>query len=326
MEHEKISIIVPVYNIAAWLPRCLQSITAQSYTDLEILLVDDGSPDESGAICDEWAARDSRIRVIHQPNGGVVRARLAGLRAATGQWFGFVDGDDFIEPDMYSRLIANAHKYQADISHCGYQMVFPDRVDYYHNTGCILELDRLSGTEALLDGTRVEPALWNKLYRRELMDALLQSGIEDLGIKINEDLLMNFCLFQAAQRSVYEDFCPYHYIIRSGSAANSRNRECHVTDPIRVGRLLCDQTRQAPRLYIPALRLYVRRLMQGAMQKQFPALAKAARQELRQANRGQLPRKERYMALLVVYAPSVYRAVRWLYNKITRADHKYDLT
>ncbi len=321
-----ISIIVPVFKIENDLPRCIDSILAQTHRELEVILVDDGSPDSCGAICDSYAQKDSRVRVIHQQNGGVTRARFAGIRAATGQWVGFVDGDDFIEPDMYARLLDNARKYGADISHCGYQMVFPSRVDYYHNTGLLLELDRSAGLRELLNGTRVEPGLWNKLYRRELMDALLQSGIDAMGIRINEDLLMNFTLFSAAESSVYEDFCPYHYILRAGSATNSRNREHYWTDPLQVGQYLCRETAQAPELSAAAHRYYVRWLIRTAMQKYFPSPAKQARQALRRLNKSALPRKERYMALLVVYAPFVYRALRWVQNKITGADRKYDLT
>ncbi len=325
MKNETISIIVPVYNIAPYLPRCLDSILAQTYPDLEILAVDDGSTDESGTILDAYAAKDSRIRVIHQENSGVTKARFAGLRAAAGEWIGFVDGDDFIEPDMFERLLRNACQYDADISHCGYQMVFPNRTDCYHNTGLLLRQDTLSGLKDLLHGSRVEPGLCNKLYHRRVFQGLLRSGVEDLGIRINEDLLMNFYLFREARQAVYEDFCPYHYIVRKGSAANTRSRACHVTDPIQVGRILCRETGDQPELYPLALRLYVRRLISGCLQTYHPELASQARRELRQVDRAPLPRRERYMALLVAWATPVYRGIRWVYEKITRVDHKYDL-
>ena len=106
----QISVIVPVYNVAADLPRCLDSILAQSYPHVEIIAVDDGSTDESGAILDAFANRYPSIRVIHKENGGVTSARLRGIEEATGEWIGFVDGDDMIEPDMYQRLLDNAKK------------------------------------------------------------------------------------------------------------------------------------------------------------------------------------------------------------------------
>ena len=96
-----ISIIIPVYNVAVYLPRCLDSILAQTYKNLEIILVDDGSKDNSGKVCDEYALKDSRIKVIHQKNQGVSVARNAGLRIAKGDYIGFVDSDDYIETNMY---------------------------------------------------------------------------------------------------------------------------------------------------------------------------------------------------------------------------------
>ena len=136
MEGETISVIIPAYNIAPWLPRCLDSILAQTYPKLEIIVVDDGSADNTRQVMEDYAARDGRIRPIFKENGGVTSARLAGVAAATGEWVGFSDGDDAIDPDMYRHLLENAHTYDADISHCGHRVEFPDgRVAYVHNTG-----------------------------------------------------------------------------------------------------------------------------------------------------------------------------------------------
>ena len=114
-----ISVIVPVYNVASWLPRCLDSILAQTYKNLEIVIVDDGSLDHSGCIADEYAKTyPEKICVIHTENKGVTAARLRGVREASGSWIGFVDADDEIESDMYAVLWNYAIQYQADISHC----------------------------------------------------------------------------------------------------------------------------------------------------------------------------------------------------------------
>ncbi len=326
---EIISIIVPVYNIKSDLPKCLDSILAQTYSDLEVILVDDGSTDGSGAVVEEYARRDARVVVLHQENGGVTRARFAGIRRATGSWIGFVDGDDYIEPDMYRHLLDNARKYQADISHCGYQMVFHNRVVYYHNTGCLVQQDKPTGQYDLLAGSRIEPGLWNKLFHKTLFHSLLHSGVEELGVKINEDLLMNFYLFREARSSVYEDFCPYHYIVRAGSAANTRNVLHHRTDPQRVRKILCQETRDDPLLYPAALRLYVRTLLSNAMQGEFPELRQSTRAELRRLCRDgahkRLPRRERAMMLLSVWCPGLYRLVRTTYDRLRGIDHIYDL-
>ena len=115
MCNAKISVIIPVYNREKSLKKCLDSVMGQTYKNLEIILVDDGSKDSSGVICDEYAAGDSRIKVIHQQNAGVAAARNAGLAMATGDYIGWVDSDDWIEPDMYECMLDNAQKYEADI-------------------------------------------------------------------------------------------------------------------------------------------------------------------------------------------------------------------
>ena len=172
MDENKISVIVPVYNIENYIEKTVESIRNQTYKNLEIILVDDGSSDNSGRILDEIAAKDSRIKVIHQENGGVTSARISGIKMATGEWIGFVDGDDFIEPDMYDVLLKNAIKHQADISHCGYQMVFQNRTDYYYNKGRIILQDKETGLKDLIEGKYVEPCLCNKLFRKSLFQNL----------------------------------------------------------------------------------------------------------------------------------------------------------
>ena len=126
MPDAKISIIVPVYKVEPYLRKCLDSIVGQTYQKLEIILVDDGSPDSCGAICDAYAARDERIRVIHKENGGVASARNAGLDAATGDYIGWVDSDDWIEADMFECLLKGAEDYDADIVVCGREDSYPD--------------------------------------------------------------------------------------------------------------------------------------------------------------------------------------------------------
>ena len=124
---ELISIIVPVYRVEPYLDRCVQSIVDQTYQNLEIILVDDGSPDNCPAMCDAWAAKDSRVKVIHKENGGLSDARNAGLAAAAGEYIGFVDSDDWISPDMYRLLYENMAEHGSDVSACGVEMVWEDR-------------------------------------------------------------------------------------------------------------------------------------------------------------------------------------------------------
>lgn len=233
MTQELVSVVVPAYNIAVWLPRCLDSLLAQTHKAMEILVVNDGSTDETADVIEHYAAKDSRVRAIHKENGGVTSARLRGAEEATGEWLGFVDGDDEIEPDMYARLLRNAHSHGADISHCGHQVHFPDgRREYVHNSGVLRVQDWKMGLQDLLDGGLVDASLCTKLYRRKLADGLREKM--DLSIRNNEDFLMNYHLFFGAEKAVFEDFCPYHYILRRGSASYQKLNAHMLFDPIRV--------------------------------------------------------------------------------------------
>ena len=154
--NDLISVVVPAYNIEKYIERCIKSILSQTYSNLEIIIVDDGSTDNTASIIDQYALKDTRIIPIHKKNGGVSSARTEGINRASGDWIGFVDGDDVIEENMYEVLINNAKKYDADISHCGYQMIFPDgHIDYYYNTKCIEVQDNTKALEELLSEERL---------------------------------------------------------------------------------------------------------------------------------------------------------------------------
>lgn len=317
-----ISVIVPVYNVASWLPRCLDSILAQTYKNLEIIIVNDGSLDHSGYIADEYAkAYSERIRVIHTENKGVTAARLRGVREAYGQWIGFVDGDDEIEPDMYEWLLKNAMAYHADISHCGYQMCFADgRIHYFHNTGLLAQQDKIPALKELLSGERIEPGLWNKLFHKTLFHSLLHGEAVPLDIKINEDLLMNYRLFSAAKQTFFEDWCPYHYIVRSSSASRAKLNPHKIYDPIRVKEIirqdapteLHDAVRQA---YInTCINTYHALLTAGAgyrddLRKVHELLVKEA------TDFSLLGRKRELMANLITHTPVLYRPLYALYSR-----------
>jgi len=326
-----VSIVVPAYNISSDLPRCLDSLIAQTYQNLEIIVVNDGSTDDTAKIIDAYAARDSRIKAIHKENGGVTSARLRGVKEATGDWIGFVDGDDIIEPDMYERLMANAVKHGADISHCGYRMVFPSgKVDYYYNTGRIVEQDNVKGLWDLIEGGFIEPGLVCKLYRRELFEGL--SDWMDTSIRINEDLLMNFYLFRQARKSVFEDICPYHYVLRPGSAATSKLNEHKLWDPLRVTRILLAE---APEEVEPIVHQKLVRMLIGGSSMGFgdqkdliAPYRKEARKELR-SRLGEILKKcgwkLKIMALWAAIWPWSYGAVHRVYLRLTGLDKKYSL-
>lgn len=230
-----ISVIVPAYNVAKWLPRCLESILAQTYRNLQIIVIDDGATDETPQIIDKYAKEDQRIMAIHQENAGLVAAREKGIELATGNFIAFVDGDDAVDPDLYERLLDNAIKYDADISHCGVRFCFPDgHEEAHYATGRVIIQDNFNGQKDLLEGIFVEPGLWNKLYK----SSLIENSCLDDTILNNEDLLRNFVLFGRAQKSIYEDFCGYQYFQREGSMSKDKSKllksEMHIFNARRL--------------------------------------------------------------------------------------------
>lgn len=324
MVDAKISVIVPVYNLEKELPRCLNSILAQTYQNIEVVVVDDGSTDGSRSTLAEFAARDSRVKPVFKENGGVTSARLQGVVEAVGDWIGFVDGDDEIEPDMYERLLANARRYGADITHCGYRMVFADgRVNFFHNSGMLREQNRETAVRDLLEGSLVEPGLCNKLYRRALFADLPRKM--DASIRINEDLLMNYYLFSASEKAVFEDWCPYHYIVRGTSASRSKLNEYRIYDPIRVKRIILEN---APEELLPdARRAYVNTCINT-----YHALVFAGEefvQDLRYIRQilaheawsfPLLGRKRKLMANLITRVPMVYKLIYGFYCRFLQRD------
>lgn len=323
-----ISVIVPVYNLEKDLSRCLESICAQTHRELEIVVVDDGSRDGSRSIIADYARRDSRIKAVYKENGGVTSARLRGIEEATGAWIGFVDGDDEIEPDMYERLLKNAETYGADISHCGYQMVFHDgRVNYFHNSGLVKEQDSATAVRDLLEGTLVEPGLCNKLFRRELFDGLAERM--DPTIRINEDLLMNYYLFKGAPKSVFDDWCPYHYIVRAGSASRLKLSEHKIYDPIRVKEIILadapEELRRDARRALVNTCVYCYCGLVSSKEE----LAGNARREIRKKMKAHsdavalLPGRTRLLAEMILHTPGLFRLAYPVYQTCFQKK-KYD--
>lgn len=242
MNGEKITVVIPAYNIAPWIARSLDSLLAQTCKDLEIIVVDDGSGDGIKEILTQYTGKYPNVRAVYKENGGVTSARLRGVSEATGNWIAFMDGDDYVEPQMYARLLELAKNYDAEIAHCSHRICFADgRVELVHQSEEILRQDRMSGLKTLLDNRVFSMSLCTKLYSRRLFEGL--DDWMDSSIKNNEDLLMNYYLFSKAEQTVYEGNCPYHYILREGSASNRGITERIIFDPIRVREVLlqrCD--------------------------------------------------------------------------------------
>ena len=332
----KISLIVPTYNIENEITRCVESILGQTYHNIEIILVNDGSTDGTLNVLQELSQRDSRIRVINNSNEGVTRARLDGVKAATGDWIGFVDGDDYVEPMMFETLLENAYQYDADISHCGYQMVFPSRVDYYYNTGRVVQQDHITGLKDLLIGAFIEPGLCNKLFKRDLFKKIIESNAMNLEIRNNEDLLMNFYLFREAKRSVFIDRCFYHYIVRPCSAATGTMNEHKLSDPIKVRRIIYGAVSTEPELSkIMEEKIAETLIFLSTMPiSEDPDLIKKHRTAARKELREMLPRllgekhskRTKILATWAALWPWSYCAVHKIYAHIRGSDKKYEVS
>lgn len=213
-----ISIIVPVYNVEKYLERCINSITNQTYKNIEIILVDDGSKDNSGKICDELKQKDSRIKVIHKENGGLSDARNAGLKIASGEYVGFVDSDDYIENDMFETMYNLTQKYNAEISIVSFYELYKGKVIGVRDSKNLEELNKIDAIKELLIDTKIQSYAWNKLFKRELFE-----GIEFPTNKNFEDIATTLLLFEKAKKVVLLEEPKYFYVRRDDSIVGTRN-------------------------------------------------------------------------------------------------------
>lgn len=212
-----ISVIVPVYNVKDYLRKCLDSICSQTYRNLDIIIIDDGSTDGSGEICDEYATKDPRIKVLHKENGGQSVARNRGLDIAKGDYIAFVDSDDWLESEMYQDLYDNIVRYDADISMCSYIQHYPGRERAKRDSDKTFVWTGREAIRQLIKGKRVTSFLWDKLYRQSKFDGLrFPEG------KIFEDAAVVYRLFARSGRVSLVEKPFYHYITRPGSTMNQK--------------------------------------------------------------------------------------------------------
>lgn len=329
MNGKTISVIVPAYNIAPWISRSLDSLLAQTHKDLEIIVVDDGSSDNIREVLSGYCEKHPNIRAIHKENGGVTSARLRGVAEATGDWIGFMDGDDYVEPQMYARLLHNALAAEAEISHCGHQILFSDgRIEYVHRSENVRVQDKRTGLWELLDNREVSLSLCTKLYRRDLF-----RGIEDWtdkSIKYNEDLLMNYYLFNRAEKSVFEGVCPYHYILRQDSASCKGISENYIFDPIRVRQILLercapDMRREVQQALIRNLLFNYAQLDVHADRKSFEGFRQRVRKLLQeqQEHFHLLSLRNKVLATMICKAPWMFRIAYGTYVAIFQREEQH---
>lgn len=231
MLNRKVSLIIPVYNTVKYLRRCLESAVSQTYENMEIICVDDGSTDGSEKIVDEFAARDGRVIAVHQENRGESHARNTGLRIAGGDYIGFMDCDDWIEPDMYATLVRALEEAGADMAIAGFYREFEEdgksRITVQNEKPVapkVFDGERLLRYIYERDSYRTFAYIWDKLYRREIVCGALEGPVFfDESIKLGGDVLYLAECALRAKRAVYVDKTFYHYLQREDSG-------CHMPD------------------------------------------------------------------------------------------------
>lgn len=216
-----ISVVVPVYNVEKYLPKCLDSLLAQTWQELEVIVVDDGSPDNSWDIMQEYARRDSRVRLIRQKNGGLSAARNAGVEAAQGEWIGFLDSDDYVAPEMYETLYRAAVERDAQMAVCSFAYVTPDGKPI-SRTSPITKNEVLSGIQIMerLAGPQnwYYITAWNRLYQRKLFDTVrFPVG------KLHEDEYTAHLFYWQCERVAIVKEAMYYYVQQDGSIMHTES-------------------------------------------------------------------------------------------------------
>lgn len=238
MTEQLVSIIVPVYNVENYIAECIESIQKQTYRNLQIILVDDGSPDQSGGICDEYAKQDQRIKVIHQSNGGLVAARKRGLELAEGKYIGFVDGDDSIDSNMYRSLVNELERSGADFVDSG---LWEKGIKLVAKVQGLIDIsqknEKIRFLETVLDPDYlVYPSTCTKIFRAELITKCYMQIAEDN--QIGEDLI-NLCICVLESNKVaLMDSAYYYYRVRNDSMIHSKKRN-GIREQLRLYEGIC---------------------------------------------------------------------------------------
>ncbi len=222
---ELISIIVPIYNVEEYLERCIQSLIRQTYSKIEILLIDDGSTDNCGKICDSYEVLDNRIRVFHKKNGGLSDARNYGIERCSGRYISFVDSDDYVADNYIELLYSILEKYSADITICASQYIYDKSFKQELVDG--ENIREYSSKDAIVDtlNIKISQRAWGKLYKRELFEKTrFPVG------KLYEDLAVAYDLLLESSMVVYTDAPAYYYLIRSGSIMQSKFNIKHAEE------------------------------------------------------------------------------------------------
>lgn len=255
MNNPLISVIVPIYKVEQYLDRCVQSIVDQTYQNLEIILVDDGSPDACPAICDSWAARDCRVKVIHKKNGGLSSARNAGLDICRGEYVTFVDSDDWVEADMYETLLRACNNQNTRISVCGRYVV---SADGKYIDKCYASPDSISSidfTARMLVGDCCDSSACDKLFSKRLWD-----NVRFPDGRIYEDIAIMYRVVLNSDRVAIVNRPLYNYYRHSNSITKSSFTRKLFDYPNNTRKMLADIRNDYPKLYENACWAHIKAL------------------------------------------------------------------
>ena len=319
-----LSIIVPVYNKENYIDDCIESILSQSFTDFELIIVNDGSTDGSALKCKKYAAQDSRVILIDQPNAGVSSARNRGLSIAKGAYTGFVDSDDKIENDMYELLVKNARTFEADISACRIRTVFPYNSISPNETLGPISYNRHESLLKFFKGD-LDMNLNNKIYRTAIVRTILFTG------HIYEDILFMCKAFLQGGRTVIENVVKYNYIIRDNSVSMSKfNEKYFETVGVSaemvalVAKEAADIIAEAKVFDVTTNISLLNLLLLGEKKQyadQYHAVVKRLKgYEYLLKNAGLIRRKHRYAFRLFSLSPELYAGLMYIYCRITRSE------
>jgi glycosyltransferase involved in cell wall biosynthesis len=331
MEYPLISIIVAAYNIEPYISSCIDSLINQTYQNIEMIIVNDGSTDGTGEIIDFYAKKDRRVETIHKKNTGVSDTRNKGIEAAAGEYIAFVDGDDIVDKHMYEFLYHNLVKYDADISHCGYRIVRDNYEDILiHGTGEVRTQNRNQGIIDLLEGDLVEPSIWNKLYKRNILEQVKF----DSNIAMLEDLLFNINVFDNSHKSIFIDKPMYSYTQRIGSACHTKINSKTINDPITVFELICNKYQNDSTVFDYAkarlINAYIN-CYKGMITTDYEergkykelATHKLKENKFELKSNPVLSMKAKLMSLMILYAPRIFELIFKCYSKKTQNRNKY---
>lgn len=308
----KLSVIIPVYNCEKYIEDCVLSVVNQTYKNIEIILINDGSNDSSPQICKKFANSYDNIKYISQENMGVSVARNRGKKVATGDLITFVDSDDTIDSDMYQVLVNLIENEKCDIAHCSYKRIDTKGIRPIGNSGKIYRQNRVDALECLITGHLFNGSLWNKIYRRELIESLEFKE----GLVINEDILFNIQAFNLAKTTVFFDVSKYNYMVRDGhSITNTTESIKKALDYTYVSQYIYENITDESLKEITVNR-YVNILCNLYRVTTDKKVKKNIKTKFKELRNNCLHYNNKISVFLILYFPFIYKVIYGVYDKI----------